>query len=225
LARAARRLAGLDINRGAAGGYRLQLELALLESPVAGTARPITDQSPIAAASAPAQVPAANPQPKAISVEPPPAPAPKPQPKAIPVERDPVATAVPPAPAPATPSSPPSPLVGDGDLAAVLAAWPEIVVRIGRNPANKPLIEACRPVEVQGATIVLGFPETKGFLREKAELRRTAFEAEIGAVLGKSVAVRCVVSNVEVAPPPQIDLVEQARRVFEDDLLDVAEVE
>ena len=31
LARAARRLAGLDVNRGSAGGYRLQLELALLD--------------------------------------------------------------------------------------------------------------------------------------------------------------------------------------------------
>jgi DNA polymerase III subunit tau-like protein len=108
----------------------------------------------------------------------------------------------------------------------VLAAWSDIVARISRNPANKPLIEACRPVEVHGATIVLGFPETKRFLRENAERKRSAFEAEIGAVLGRAVAVQCVVSNVELVPsPPQIDLVEQARRVFEDDLLDVAEVE
>ena len=45
-------------------------------------------------------------------------------------------------------------------------------------------------------------------------------------VLGRAVAVRCVVSNVDlVTAPPAVDLVEQAKRVFEDDLLDVAEVE
>jgi hypothetical protein len=128
-----------------------------------------------------------------------------------------------PATAPAAGTSGPAP---EGDLATVLGSWPQIVERISRNPANKPLIEACRPVEVHGATIVLGFPENKGFLRENAERKKSAFESEIGQVLGRAVAVRCVVSNVElVAAAPAVDLVEQARKVFEDDLLDVAEVE
>ena len=118
------------------------------------------------------------------------------------------------------------------DLAAVLAAWPQVVERIGHNPANKPLIAACRPVEVHDATIVLGFPESQAFLRDIAERKRSALEAEIGAVLGRVVAVRCVTSNVELvaaapslASGPTDDLVAHARRVFEEDLLDVAEVD
>jgi len=141
----------------------------------------------------------------------------------------PVANSAPVEPAaPASASAPEqaAPTVVGGDLAAILGAWPDIVERISRNPANKPLIEACRPVEVNGATIVLGFPENKGFMRENAERKRGAFETEIGQVLGRAVAVHCVVSNVELVPPaPAVDLVEHARRVFEDDLVDVAEVE
>ena len=109
----------------------------------------------------------------------------------------------------------------------VLAAWPDVVMRVSQKPAIKPLIEVCRPVEVSGATIVLGFPETKAFLRDVAERKRLVLEAEIGAVLGRAVAVRCVTSNVEIAPPERgpDDLVEQARRIFEHELVDVAEVE
>ncbi len=212
LARAARRLAGLDINRGAAGGYRLQLELALLD-PVEQA--PATDAPP------------ATDRPLPPTPKPPTAPQarePAPAVKAIPVEADvPAAPPAPPAGAPAP--APPSTAPGD-ELAAVLEAWPAIVERVGRNPANKPLIIACRPVEVRGATIVLGFPETQAFLRDRAEAKRVALEAEIGQVLGRAVAVHCVTSNVEVvAPTPTVDLVEQARKVFEDDLVDVAEVE
>ncbi|HEY7024445.1 MAG TPA: DNA polymerase III subunit gamma/tau [Candidatus Limnocylindrales bacterium] len=211
LARAARRLAGLDINRGAAGGYRLQLELTLLD--------------PMPAAAIPARVPtAADPSPQP---GPPPkskpgeqaAPKPKPEPRAIPVEPE-----TEPAPAAADSAAPVT--SADDALATLLASWPSIVDRIGKNPANKPIIDACRPVEVSGATIVLGFPETKAFLRDVAERKRTVLETEIGQVLGRAVAVRCVASNVElVTSAPQVDLVEQARRVFEDDLVDVAEVE
>jgi len=228
LARAARRLAGLDINRGAAGGYRLQLELALLD--------PTTSQTPTssfvpAPQRAPELAPEAAPR-AAASVKPAAA-----QPRAIPVQPDPVPSAPVPAstPAPPAPEAPglasaaPAQAVApgaDGELGAVLGAWPEIVARISKNPANKPLIEACRPVEVHGATVVLGFPENKAFLRENAERKKAAFEAEIGQVLGRAVAVRCVTSNIEVVvAAPTIDLVEQARRVFEDDLVDVAEVE
>ena len=191
LARAARRLAGLDINRGAAGGYRLQLELALLD--------PIPT-----APSRPAQAPPARPA----------------EPRAIPVRPETAPEVAAPGLAASEAAAP------EGELGAVLGAWAEIVARISLNPANKPLIEACRPVEVHGATVVLGFPENKGFLRENAERKRGAFEAGIGEVLGRAVAVRCVTSNIElVAATPAPDLVEQARRVFQEDLLDVAEVE
>ena len=128
--------------------------------------------------------------------------------------------AVPVEPAPAEPAT------AEPGLAAVIAAWPQVVERIGRNPANRPLIAACRPVEVSGATIVLGFPESQAFLRDIAERKRASLEEGIGEVLGRAVAVRCVATNIElVEATPVPDLVEQARRVFEDDLVDVAEVE
>jgi DNA polymerase-3 subunit gamma/tau len=230
LARAARRLAGLDINRGAAGGYRLQLELALLETQPAAAVE-VTDSQ-----RAPIQQPQPTPpvtrtppsSPPEAPSEPPPAVAPtarpapqaRSEPKAIPVVPD------------TAPVSAPAAESDTGELSAILAVWPDIVARIARNPANKPLIEACRPVEVEGATIVLGFPEDKKWLRETAERKRSAFEAEIGSVLGRPVAIRCVSSNVELvtaAPAfrsaPEDDLVAHARRVFEEDLVDVAEVE
>ncbi len=114
----------------------------------------------------------------------------------------------------------------------MLAAWPQVVERIGRNPANRPLIAACRPVEVRGAQIVLGFPESQAFLRDIAERKRSLLEDGIGEVLGRAVAISCVATNVELPQPEPSggsgtggDLVAQARRVFGDDLVDVAEVE
>jgi len=216
LARAARRLAGLDINRGAAGGYRLQLELTLLEGSDAPLDRAI------------------QPRPAA---ERPPAPS-----RAVPVESEPVpvqSDRVVPKPAPvvtgaevlvAEPEPEPEPAASpapvDEPLATLLAAWPRVVERIGRNPANRPLIAACRPLEVNEATIVLGFPESQAFLRDIAERKRALLEEGIGEVLGRAVAVRCVTTNVEIArSEPADDLVAQARRIFEDELVDVAEVD
>ena len=224
LARAARRLAGLDINRGAAGGYRLQLELALLDPISNAQQAPIAAHAPMAQQvaiprSAPTAPSRSAPAPSTAVVAPVP-PARKAEPKAIPVHPE----AAPELAAPAIAA--PAMAAPEGELGAVLGAWSEIVARISQNPANKPLIEACRPVEVHGATVVLGFPENKAFLRENAERKRAAFEAGIGEVLGRAVAVRCVTSNVELASAtPAPDLVEQARRVFQEDLLDVAEVE
>jgi hypothetical protein len=43
-------------------------------------------------------------------------------------------------------------------------------------------------------------------------------------VVGREVAVRCVVANVEVAMPPSDDLVAEARRIFGEDLVDIGEV-
>jgi DNA polymerase-3 subunit gamma/tau len=215
LTRAARRLAGLDINRGAAGGYRLQLELALLEG---GDGQP-TDRP---TASPPANRPAAQPTP-------PPA-RPKQAPQAIKVE-----AAARPAKSEAKPakSEPPSAAPVDDALAALLAAWPSVVERVGRNPADRPLINACRPVEVSGAMIVLGFPESQAFMRDIAQRKQHKLEEGIAEVLGRPVNVRCVATNVELvqqqaalapATGPD-DLVEQARRIFADDLADVAEVD
>jgi DNA polymerase-3 subunit gamma/tau len=240
LARAARRLAGLDVNRGAAGGYRLQLELSLLES---AEIRPsdTSDQQ---------RMPSPAPAARAIPIERP-APVVKPKPaieqpvavepeaavqSAPAVESEPAVQSAPAVEesAPAVASAPPAPSAeSDGPLQELLAAWPSIVAVISRNPANRPLIGACRPVEVRDATIVLGFPESQGFLRDIAERKRSMLEEGIGQVLGRAVAVKCVATNIELVEPVAAlatagtgdDLVAQARRIFEDDLLDVAEVD
>jgi hypothetical protein len=88
-------------------------------------------------------------------------------------------------------------------------------------------------VEVNGATVVLGFPESQAFLRDIAERKRPLLEEGLADVLGRVVAVRVVATNVEVVEPAaslsesegSTDLVAQARRVFGDDVRDVAEVE
>ena len=109
---------------------------------------------------------------------------------------------------PATPTEPrveprvtaPAPV--GSDLAALLAAWPEVVARLSADPPTKPLINACRPVAVDGSIVTLGFPEEQSFLKDAIERRRAKIEAGIGESLGREVSVRCVVANIEVAPPP-----------------------
>jgi hypothetical protein len=117
---------------------------------------------------------------------------------------------------------------GDDALAELRAAWPELVAWVSRNPANRPLIDACRPVEVRDGIVVLGFPEDKGFLRDRAETKRSVFEDAVRHVLGRSMGIRCVSTNVDAldAPPPAdgLDLIEQARRIFGGDTADIAEV-
>ncbi|HUP83672.1 MAG TPA: DNA polymerase III subunit gamma/tau [Candidatus Limnocylindria bacterium] len=233
LTRAARRLAGLDVNRGAAGGYRLQLELALLEggdgttsdSPIRTAQQPAAHAvaQPAPARPEPAQAKPAPVQSASPSTEPPPAKS-KPAPQAVKVEvEDRPVQSVPSSPAPSAPV--------DDALAELLAAWPQVVERISRNPADRPLISACRPVEVSGATIVLGFPESQAFMRDIATRKQRKLEEGIGEVLGRAVAVRCVATNIELiqqeltAASGSEDLVTQARKIFADDLVDVAEVD
>jgi len=51
-------------------------------------------------------------------------------------------------------------------------------------------------------------------------------EAVVGGHLGREVSVRSVATNIEVAPLVAADdLVAEARRIFGEDLVDVAEVD
>jgi DNA polymerase III subunit gamma/tau len=214
-ARAARRLAGLDVNRGAAGGYRLQLELALLEAAngapavsLEQPAQPVAPARPVAAGR-PGPAPVQPPGPAPVR---PPDPAPTQLPSPPPEPQPPTATETPP----------------DATLESLQAAWPQVVESIARNPANRPLITACRPVDVRDGVVVLGFPESQAFLRDIAERKRGVLEDELTAVLGRTVAVRCIATNVEL-PPASDDgpdeLVAHARQIFQDDVLDVADVD
>jgi hypothetical protein len=134
-------------------------------------------------------------------------------------------------------SSPAQPSAGSGaaptdgrspDIAEVRAAWPRIVAAIGNNPANRPLVTTCRPVESRDGFLVLGFPEDQAFMRDIAERKRSILEDGISSVVGHSVAVRCVVTNLELVEPVDSgegDLVSQAKRIFDGDLAGVDDIE
>jgi DNA polymerase III subunit gamma/tau len=237
LAAAARRLTGVDASRGGLGGFRWQLELCLLaaatESAATETAAPSGPPLEPVAADRP------GPTSGAAQADPEPAPAREPTVGAVDASSEPpaadsvsVASDAAVAPPPAEP-----PILAPSDAAAappsddlidiVRRDWPAIVAAIGANPANRPLISSCRPVEVRDGVLVLGFPEDQAFLRDIAERKRLALEDGIASVLGRVVGVRCVVTNLELVAPAVDgeDLVAQARRIFEGELVGVEDIE
>jgi DNA polymerase-3 subunit gamma/tau len=224
LARAARRLAGLDANRAGAGGYRFQLELALLQG---GEGAPPKQEAVEVSPTRPERVAPSRPMPSRPPVEskpqaqPPPTPTPEPSPRPSPEPTQRIAVA----PAPQRVASSDD---GADPLRRLRRAWPEVVADVARNPANRPLITVCRPLAVEGDTVILGFPEDQAFLRDIAERKRGALEDGVRGVLGPGFAVRCVAANVEALAEAMDDearqIMEQARRVFEGDLADVAEI-
>ena len=133
-----------------------------------------------------------------------------------------------PAPAPEAPPATPASASGGG-IDELRARWPEVVAFLSQNPPVKPLIEACRPISVDGHVVTLGFPEDKAFLKIALERRGPILEEGIGRVLGRAVNVRCVATNLEHVPAVAIeaespDLISEARRIFAEDLVDVGEV-
>ena len=118
----------------------------------------------------------------------------------------------------------------DEPLVELRRRWPEIVALISRHPPTKPLIEACRPLAVDGAVVTLGFPESQLFLRDVADRRRPTLEEGLSRVLGRPVAVRCVATNVEMDVTPPADsegtaVIAAARAVWGDELVGVREVD
>jgi len=234
LALAARRLTGIDASRSGLGGYRWQLELCLLAASdevdrraaaPASSPPPAVVAAPTAKPVAPPPVappPAAPPKPKAAT---PPTPAPAPA-AAAPVPEPPPATTETPVPAASSPTAVPA--HGDGDIAAIRAAWPQVVAAVGGNPANRPLVTTCRPVELRDGFLILGFPEDQAFMRDIADRKRRVLEEGIAGVIGRSVAVRCVVTNLELVEPVDSgegDLVTQAKQIFDGELSGVDEVD
>ena len=131
----------------------------------------------------------------------------------------------------ATPAAPTETLqlpAVEGDLAVLRDRWPEIVARISAHPPTKPLIVACRPVSVEDGVVTLGFPEDQGFLRQVADRRKSVLEDGIGAVLGRTVSVRCIATNLDLVPEVSVDeadyLLREAQRIFGGDTADAAEV-
>ncbi len=131
-------------------------------------------------------------------------------------------------PGPAAPTS--SEPASEDPLGELRRRWPEVVAMISRHPPTKPLIEACRPMAVDGAIVTLGFPESQLFLRDVADRRRPTLEEGLSRVLGRPVAVRCVATNVDldVAPPADPEgsaVIAAARAVWGDELVGVREVD
>ncbi len=130
------------------------------------------------------------------------------------------------------PAAPETPATNGTDfsLDRIVAAWPDIVAVLSRQPAIKQLILTCRPVALDGVIVTLGFPEEQAFLREVAERKKAGIEAGIREVVGHDVGVRCVVANIEVpaAATGGDDgfLMSEARRIFGDDLAgDIVEID
>ena len=248
----ARRLVAIDPDRASIGGLRLQLELALLGGPVAeasgATAVPAEGRTrlgpPPASAKVQTYAPAtatAPPAPPAASPADAPAPATSPAPASASVgspapaevATQPVAPQQGPDPEPAITEvstaagperAPVAVSVGVGDeLDRLVSDWPTIVGSV--RPATRAVLTECRPIAVDGNVVTLGFPEAKAFLKDHAERRRAEVEAVVGGHLGRDVSVRSVATNIEVAPLVADDLVAEARRIFGEDLVDVAEVD
>jgi hypothetical protein len=260
LAVAARRLAAIDPTSAGPGGIRFALELALLAPlPAAAGAAPqpvdvtrvqaarpasllpgagaaAAETGPKRSARGPSTEPAAAVgAPPAPPIEPPP-PASSGEPAAPPARKlagrgttlSPTTTAAgEPAPAPAGVSGP-----GGASLSLdeIRGRWGEIVATLSRHPPTKPLIEACRPIAVDGNLVTLGFPESQQFLRDVADRRRPNLEEALAGVLGRPVAVRCVATNLELGPAAADDadaaaVLLAAREVWGDDILAVPEVD
>ncbi|MGO9179519.1 MAG: DNA polymerase III subunit gamma/tau [Candidatus Limnocylindrales bacterium] len=234
LTAAARSLVSIDTSRSGGGGIRLQLELLLLAGTPEADGRPVsallppagsTTQAPAALSEVLAAVPrraAAAPANMARRAAP---------------DLAPSATAASIGPSPSRPRARVDAAVqdaeaGSGDelLERLRSRWPLIVAALSRTPLIRPLVEACRPVRLDGHVVVLGFPEDKAFLREKAEQRHAAFEEAIGGVIGAEVGIRCVATNLEALPPlPHeaigLENLGAARRIFAGDLADATDVE
>jgi DNA polymerase-3 subunit gamma/tau len=149
-------------------------------------------------------------------------------PLAAPEPRSTVASAVDVALGPTAPTS--AAPASEDPLVELRRRWPEVVALISRHPPTKPLIEACRPMAVDGATVTLGFPESQLFLRDVADRRRPTLEEGLSRVLGRPIAVRCIATNVEmdVAPPADPEgsaVIAAARAVWGDELVGVRDVD
>jgi DNA polymerase-3 subunit gamma/tau len=240
LVAAARRLGSIDPASAAPGGMRFQLELALLEAPEPAAAASRLVPPVIARAAAPAIVNTAPPpSAESVSIA---SPTPTPIPAAARTVASRAASGQPAAEEPPSPDAVPAALIPASNgpasttpatedrLVELRRRWPEIVALISRHPPTKPLIEACRPLAVDGAIITLGFPESQLFLRDVADRRRPTLEEGLSRVLGRPVAVRCVATNVEIEVAPPADpegtaVIAAARAVWGDELVGVRDID
>ena len=246
LAQAARRLTGVDASRSGLGGYRWQLELCLLQAADQVVAAPVVSTSMATvsrSSTAPERAPGAAPRSvnasrggdgRRQSAPPtdPPATLAPPAATGAPPGDPPTSDAVAPKPAADVLDHPvdaaPPTSAASVDIGSIRDAWPRIVAAIASNPANRPIVTMCRPVEFRDGFLMLGFPEDQAFMRDIAERKRKVLEDGIAAVVGRPVAVRCVVTNLELVEPVDSgegDLLAQARRIFDEELAGVEDID
>jgi DNA polymerase-3 subunit gamma/tau len=242
LAGIARRIAALDANRSTAGGFRFQLELLLFQGaeavphvvPAARTAPAVgperrTEAPPAEAETAPgrpvraerlaASEPAVPARPKPASVDSSAVPSAQAR---LNVSTDPRTDRS----AATMPDASPGP-TGDEALRRLRGGWRVLVAHVSQNPANRPLIEAARPVEVTDGVVVLGFPEDQAFLRDIAERKKRILEDAVREVMGADYVVRCVATNIAAPDEDEhaaVDAFEIARRIFEGEIIDAKDV-
>ena len=107
-------------------------------------------------------------------------------------------------------SETPSPGAGQGaspviSLDEILRSWKDVRAAIKpAHPAVEALLNSCKPMDVRGSVLVLGFQsETVRGLMDKPENLELTRKA-IADILGVSMGVQCVVTNAKGKLPPNI---------------------
>jgi DNA polymerase-3 subunit gamma/tau len=99
-------------------------------------------------------------------------------------------------------TEPPGPAV---ELADVIGAWKEIRGALKRtHPAADGLLNSCKPIEIRGDELMLGFQtDAVRAIMDRPENMEAARKA-IAVVLGRSLQIRCLVINAIGKAPPHM---------------------
>ncbi len=89
-------------------------------------------------------------------------------------------------------------------LQAVQSRWPDVLKAVrAQNRSVEALLKDCRPVSVEGDTVVLGFPYPFHKQRIEDPRGKAVVEAALNRVLGGVKRVRCVLTGKEDRSPEQ----------------------
>jgi DNA polymerase-3 subunit gamma/tau len=195
LAEVIRRFGAAEFDLKVAAQPQLPLELAFVETALAAgqparAAQPEPAQTVVSEQRAPVERPAARPR-EAAPAEPSPVePAPKVEGEALPVTAEP----------PTSPEDRGAPVGAAVALSDVQANWEELLATIRPHSRMvEALLKDCRPVNVEGDVVTLGF--FYPFHRQRIEepKNRALVESMLGRILSTQVQVRCVMIDKETA--------------------------
>jgi DNA polymerase III subunit gamma/tau len=110
------------------------------------------------------------------------------------------------APAAQSSSAPTQSAKPAAQLGDVVSKWKQVTTASKRHHSSLPaLLEWCKPVDIQGDTVTLGFKNDVLLQKANDAERRVGIERALRDVLGVSLKVKCVVSNTELTIPPDVD--------------------